>query len=383
MKKSLVIIFFIIANFFAINPVSAASAIIEGNISNAPVHKIYLTNRGFATNASFILKIYDSCTIGENGSFYFIIKNLDESRTYSIEFTEIKFDWIPLLPRKNEHIRIKAAYTKYIDIESITGSMEYALERKLDSVQNPLIRKLNSYSDSSSMYWETKPDSAKYFTRLNKICSDSLLGTSIRFVYEHPYSVYGLWLIRNNTFHLDKGTIKQMLLKTDKRLHQLSLYKYLSNYANTPQNLSIGDYPPPLYIIDTAGRQKEFDFHKYAGKILVLDFWASWCGPCREKIPDLKLLYDSLNLNKYAFVSVSIDEDKNRWNKALDEEQMPWENVMINNKMKAKIFGSYSLDSVPQYIMINSEGKVFLIAFFFDQVQEKIDLLMKDKMLSE
>ncbi len=63
-------------------------------------------------------------------------------------------------------------------------------------------------------------------------------------------------------------------------------------------------------------------------------FWASWCGPCRQEIPSLKKLYSAFTNSDLRIVSVSIDEDRSRWLKAVDEENMPWQQLLIPLKEK-------------------------------------------------
>ncbi|MEP6467388.1 MAG: TlpA disulfide reductase family protein [Parafilimonas sp.] len=360
-------------------PKLSASVIIEGNIKNIPSNKVYLTNRGYASGPSFILKIYDSCTTSKSGYFYFEIKNIDESKYYSIEFGSTKIGWISLLPRKNEHIKINGFIKDHREIESITGSNEYVLREELDSVIVPYKKKLNNYADSSSFYYEKNPDSAKYFTRLNKLYDDTLMFTEMNFSANHPKSTLALHLLDENIFDVQKDSVKKILLKVDNGLKSLSLYKYLLDFVTTKEVATINSFPPRLDILDSTNKQKELDIRYYQNKIVLIDFWASWCKPCRENIPELKLLSNRLDSNKYLFISISIDSDKQSWKKALLKENMPWVNYIIDPAAKYKTLAKYSLESIPEYLLINSESKVILITYSIKSVEDKINLIINDK----
>ena len=85
---------------------------------------------------------------------------------------------------------------------------------------------------------------------------------------------------------------------------------------------------------------------------ILIDFWASWCAPCRKEIPTLKRLYAEYAEKGFEIVSISIDKKEADWSKALEDEQMPWINYMDNNGI-AKL---YKVKSVPTMYLIDQNG---------------------------
>lgn len=92
------------------------------------------------------------------------------------------------------------------------------------------------------------------------------------------------------------------------------------------------------------------------GKYVIVDFWASWCGPCRKSIPKLKELYTEYKSKGLEIISVSIDTDSDAWRKAMTEENMPWLQVLSPNKEKT--LKEFNIQGVPTLFLIDRDGRI-------------------------
>ncbi len=113
--------------------------------------------------------------------------------------------------------------------------------------------------------------------------------------------------------------------------------------------------PNFAYIFED-GKQGE-NLKEYKGKYLLIDFWASWCGPCRKSIPALKKLYKKYGSKDFEIISVSIDSEKANWLKAVDEEDMPWPQIFTEDVGK-DVMSKYQFGFIPFLVMIDKEGKI-------------------------
>jgi len=93
------------------------------------------------------------------------------------------------------------------------------------------------------------------------------------------------------------------------------------------------------------------------GKYAVVDFWASWCMPCRSSFPHLRKMYELWGEN-VNFISVSIDKVENDWRKVLDEEKLPWAQLLGISQTIKNIRKNYDITSVPTFLLIDPEGKI-------------------------
>ena len=125
----------------------------------------------------------------------------------------------------------------------------------------------------------------------------------------------------------------------------------------TQKELSGQGQVAPEFACPTPDGKKNMGPQDFRGKILVMDFWASWCGPCRAEIPHLKEAYAKYGDKGVAFFSVSIDKSDAAWKKALGEENMPWEQVCAPQAGK-DVMRLYQFSGIPYVLVLDKEGRI-------------------------
>lgn len=133
----------------------------------------------------------------------------------------------------------------------------------------------------------------------------------------------------------------------------------LHTFINQMINLEPGTLLPYFSYKDQ--NEKRFSLSDVKGsKATLVIFWASWCKPCRDEIPDLKKLYEIYKVKGINFVSVSIDHNISNWKQALYSEKMPWLNLSNLPGDFKEINKRFNLDAIPAMFLIDSEGKILV-----------------------
>lgn len=120
----------------------------------------------------------------------------------------------------------------------------------------------------------------------------------------------------------------------------------------------------------------------FKGKFLLLDFWASWCGPCRIENPELKKLYTKYGNTKLEFISISIDTDKSKWLEAVKQDGLVWPQLIDATEpgkpgWYGKTFTNYRGDSVPLSFLITPEGRILEINPAKQKLEKLFDAIYK------
>lgn len=130
----------------------------------------------------------------------------------------------------------------------------------------------------------------------------------------------------------------------------------------------VGKKAPSLAFVDSAQKPVSFSALAKGKKYVVIDFWASWCNPCRKAIPALKQFYQEMSSKDVEIISVSIDKKEADWVKANTAEAFPWHSFLD----RAGLADAYNVKAIPAMFLLTGEGKVVAENVSLEEIKTKL-----------
>lgn len=147
--------------------------------------------------------------------------------------------------------------------------------------------------------------------------------------------------------------------------------KTLRELKDSYAKLAIGANAPDFELPDTKG--KKVSPAQFKGKVLLLDFWGSWCGPCRKNNPELKKIYEQYHADGFEVLGIGLETDQKAWLKAIKDDGLPWVNVFAANEWNNPVARLYAIRAVPTALLIDASGKIAAKEVYADQLPKLLE----------
>ena len=138
--------------------------------------------------------------------------------------------------------------------------------------------------------------------------------------------------------------------------------------------ISIGKTAPSFSQGDPEG--KSVSLESFRGKYVLLDFWASWCGPCRQENPNLVRTYQKFQ-NQLAILGISLDQKREPWLKAIKDDQLTWQQVSDLKGWNNEVAGIYQVRSIPANFLLDKEGRIIAKGLRGPDLEKTLEQLLK------
>lgn len=177
-----------------------------------------------------------------------------------------------------------------------------------------------------------------------------------KFILENANNVLGLFAAQNFSYTFTKQAMDSIISAFPKQVLENKIGQKFLAKAEVYRNSAVGAHYSDLNFADDKGNPVKLSEKIKQGRYTLLEFWASWCGPCREGIPYLKQVYNLYHAQGFDIISVSMDSKKSEWLKATAAEKMPWLQVSELKAFNGPASKLYNFKGIPTVLMIDPNG---------------------------
>jgi peroxiredoxin len=241
--------------------------------------------------------------------------------------------------------------------------------------------RVNYYYDKRSAIWaklkeigdSSKPEYKKAQAGIG-LLMDSMEAMEKDFVTRNPNSLASGMYLLLIADKIKVYELERLYSNLSFEVKELAILAKLPSRIIAKKRSMIGSPAPEFAMKDIKG--KEVKLSDYEGKYVLLDFWASWCIPCRKENPYVKAAYEKFKDKNFVIISVSVDEDGKKWQDAVAKDQLPWIHIS-DLKKENKVAMLYGVQPIPDNFLISPDRKIVERGLFGDGLSKTLNEVLK------
>jgi peroxiredoxin len=358
---------------------------VSGSLHNAPSKVIYIEETIITTGEK---KMKDSADIGSDGKFSMKVTSTEEG-VYNLRLQNDASPFATIINDASK-INIGADFNKQYDFYDVTGSKDSkTIKDYLAKVSEMQRDRFDIYLKVDSIR-KNKGDSAlaENLNAKQKGIARQLKAYTQQLIQQSNKASLALFILatyqgmgNNPNYRINGFTGQELIGLLNEMLNKFPGRTDIAGLRNSvesqiPKTIWVGKEAPEISLPDTEGRTVKLS--SFRGKYVLVDFWASWCGPCRRENPNVVEAYNQFRNKNFTILGVSLDRpgQKDAWIKAIVDDNLNWTHVSDLKFWQSEVVPVYQVGSIPFNVLVDPEGKVVAENLRGNALEQKLEEIL-------
>jgi peroxiredoxin len=211
-----------------------------------------------------------------------------------------------------------------------------------------------------------------YLDRYDNVLKDVVIDQARKY----PSSTVSAYLVQEYlTSDPDPDTLTSLYSIFDSSIQNTFYGRQILKAIRAGKKTMVGKLAPDFRLNDKNGNLVSLS--SYKGKYTLIDFWASWCGPCRAENPNLVNAYNEFKEKDFSILSISLDDNKKAWLKAVSQDRLTWKQVSDLKGSKSDVKETYGIKSIPMNYLLDKDGRIIAKNLRGTKLQRKLREVIK------
>ena len=255
----------------------------------------------------------------------------------------------------------------------VTGSEESLLMKQLLQAEHEYLDALTALEKKFVLARNAgHNDSLMYFREKYQELRSAYAKERKDFIREHPRSVvasYAAYVMSGEGEN--EAFVDSVLVVLNREIPQSKYVQRLNERKRDTGLVAVGTLAPEIILPEPDGTP--LTLSSLRGKYVLIDFWASWCRPCREENPEMVKLHHQYKGKGFEILGVSLDESREQWIRAVEADGLPWRHVSDLKGAGSEAVQLYNVQLIPMTVFLDKEGKVIALNLRVDDLRKKLE----------
>lgn len=279
------------------------------------------------------------------------VAGMPEGKIYLKSFRNKMFFDVDTADVKDGKFTFKGVVDQPLLYGLATEEMNYPVQLFVENVKMDV--KISS--DGETLTVQNSPVNTLFQENAGKVFEEGYNIDSL--VTKYPDSpVSAFYLYRYFTYQLPLDELKATRAKISPALAACPYVKDLDGIIKQLENVQIGKVAPEFSLPDTAG--VSVSLSDFRGKYVLLDFWASWCPPCRRENPNVVKAFNEYKDKDFTIIGISLDKDRSKWMKAIADDNLTWTHLSDLKYWDSEIPALYGVRGIPANVLLGPDGVI-------------------------